>query len=87
MKKRMVSLLLTVALLLSLFPSFAVHSEAAATSDTIFAVENAWAAAGTTVQVNMDTAITGIVPTVLADTVTLCVNLGFEYIEVDTQPL
>ena len=53
MKKRMVSLLLVLAMLLSMFPSFVVHSHAAETNGTIFAVENAWSAVGSTVKVNI----------------------------------
>ena len=53
MKKRMVSLLLVLAMLLSMCPSFVVHSHAAETNGTIFAVENAWSAVGSTVKVNI----------------------------------
>lgn len=51
MKKRLISLLLSLALILSICPTIVFSANA--TSDTIFAVDDVWAASGTAVKVNV----------------------------------
>ena len=54
MKKRIVSILLIVAMVISLIPSTILGVFATSTSQPIISVENVWAAAGSLVEVNVE---------------------------------
>ena len=58
MKKRMISLLLAVAMVISLLPSTILRADAVPASQPIISVEEVWGASGSTVEVDVN--ITGM---------------------------
>lgn len=80
MKKRMISLLLAVAMVISLLPSTILRADAVPASQPIISVEEVWGASGSTVEVDVN--ITGN-PGILGATLTLSWHEGLTLISAE----
>lgn len=81
MKKRFISILLIVAMIVSLIPSTILEVYAAPTDQPIISVENVWTASGSTVEVNVE--ISGN-PGIYGATLTITWAEGLELIDAES---